>query len=336
MKLLLIEDEPELAKSIRDYLNGNEFVCEWADHFSSAMEKISVYDYDCILLDLMLPDGDGFDILTELRKQNKTDGVIIISAKETLETIEHFAIDKNKPPQFPTANIEEFSRLNKSIGKLIKKNITIYESQREFLENAAHELQTPIAVFQAKIDTLIQRSDVTEDQSKILGSLNDSVSRLARLNKNLLLLSKIDHNTFNEAEQISINELIRNQLAFFTEQAYQKNIQIEKKGDVDVKVKANTGLTGILLRNLLLNAIQHNEQNGKIDIVLTKKKLNIINTGVPHALSRQKLFSRFSKDHASEQGNGLGLAIVKKIADLNHWSVSYTFTNNLHSFSIQF
>ncbi len=86
MKLLLIEDEAELAKSIRDYLNGNEFVCEWADNFSLAIEKISIYDYDCILLDLMLPDGDGFDILAELKKQNKTDGVIIISAKETLET----------------------------------------------------------------------------------------------------------------------------------------------------------------------------------------------------------------------------------------------------------
>lgn len=86
MKLLLIEDEPELAKSIQEYLDGNKFVCEWADNFSSAIDKISVYDYDCILLDLMLPDGDGFDILTELKKQNKTDGVIIISAKETLET----------------------------------------------------------------------------------------------------------------------------------------------------------------------------------------------------------------------------------------------------------
>ena len=86
MKLLLIEDEQELAKSIQEYMNGNKFVCEWADNFSSAIDKISVYDYDCILLDLMLPDGDGFDILTELKKQNKTDGVIIISAKETLET----------------------------------------------------------------------------------------------------------------------------------------------------------------------------------------------------------------------------------------------------------
>lgn len=86
MKLLLIEDEKELAKSIQSYLNGNDFVCEWVDSFSSAIDKISLYNYDCILLDLMLPDGDGFDLLSELKKQNKTEGVIIISAKETLET----------------------------------------------------------------------------------------------------------------------------------------------------------------------------------------------------------------------------------------------------------
>jgi len=86
MKLLLIEDEIELAKSIRDYLNNNDFVCEWVGNFSSAIDKITNYNYDCILLDLMLPDGDGFDLLTELKKLDKTDGVIIISARETLET----------------------------------------------------------------------------------------------------------------------------------------------------------------------------------------------------------------------------------------------------------
>lgn len=86
MKLLLIEDEQELAKSIQEYLNGNEFVCEWANKFSVALDKISNYDYDCILLDLMLPDGNGLEILTALKNQNKTDGVIIISAKETLDS----------------------------------------------------------------------------------------------------------------------------------------------------------------------------------------------------------------------------------------------------------
>ena len=93
MKLLLIEDEKELALSIQKYLTDKDFVCEWVYNKKDAIEKISIYDYDCILLDLMLPDGNGFDILKELKHQNKAEGIIIISAKETLETrIEGFEI----------------------------------------------------------------------------------------------------------------------------------------------------------------------------------------------------------------------------------------------------
>ena len=93
MKLLLIEDEKELALSIQKYLANKDFVCEWVNNKKDAIEKISIYNYDCILLDLMLPDGNGFEILKELKYQNKSEGVIIISAKETLETkIEGFKI----------------------------------------------------------------------------------------------------------------------------------------------------------------------------------------------------------------------------------------------------
>jgi DNA-binding response OmpR family regulator len=86
MKLLLIEDEKELAESILDYLNGQHFVCEWASTLDEALNSISVHRYDCILLDLMLPDGNGFEILHALKKQHNTEGVIIISARETLES----------------------------------------------------------------------------------------------------------------------------------------------------------------------------------------------------------------------------------------------------------
>ncbi len=86
MKLLLIEDEKELAISIQKYLTDKDFVCEWVDNAKAAMDKISIYDYDCILLDLMLPDGSGFEILKELKDQDKPEGIIIISAKETLYT----------------------------------------------------------------------------------------------------------------------------------------------------------------------------------------------------------------------------------------------------------
>lgn len=86
MKILIVEDEHEIAQSIKDYFKSNAIQCETAENYALALTKIESYDYDCILLDLMLPDGNGFDILRELKKKNKTEGVIIISAKETLDT----------------------------------------------------------------------------------------------------------------------------------------------------------------------------------------------------------------------------------------------------------
>jgi DNA-binding response OmpR family regulator len=86
MKILIIEDEQEIAQSIKNYFKTNGIQCETASDCASALTKIDSYNYDCILLDLMLPDGDGFDILRELKNKNKTEGVIIISAKETLDT----------------------------------------------------------------------------------------------------------------------------------------------------------------------------------------------------------------------------------------------------------
>lgn len=86
MKILIIEDQTDIAKSVIDYLKPNGIHCETAATYNVAMHKIGGYEYDCILLDLMLPDGDGFDVLRALKSHHKTDGVIITSAKETLET----------------------------------------------------------------------------------------------------------------------------------------------------------------------------------------------------------------------------------------------------------
>jgi DNA-binding response OmpR family regulator len=85
MKILIIEDEKELADSIATYLKGESYGCEFAGTFKEAIAKTAVYEYDCILLDLMLPDGDGLKILEALKKDNKQDGVIIISAKDAIE-----------------------------------------------------------------------------------------------------------------------------------------------------------------------------------------------------------------------------------------------------------
>lgn len=255
---------------------------------------------------------------------------------QTIEQIEKFEIDKTNQPQLPNTNIEEFYRLNKSIEKLIEKNTSIYRTQREFVENAAHELQTPLAVFQAKIDTLIQRSDVSEEQSVILGSLNESVSRLTRLNKNLLLLSKIENENYNEKQTLVLNDIIEKQLGFYTEQAQFKNISIKTELSHKVFVQSNQTLAEILISNLFMNAVRHNINNGQIWIKLAENSIVFSNTGIPQPLNKEKLFIRFAKANPSEQGTGLGLAIVNKIAAINQWSVSYSFTGNFHSFTVKF
>ncbi len=85
MKILIVEDEKELAQDIVKYLSGQNYVCEVAENYNQATDKIAVYQYDCILLDLMLPDGNGIALLEQLKRENKQDGVIIISAKNSIE-----------------------------------------------------------------------------------------------------------------------------------------------------------------------------------------------------------------------------------------------------------
>ncbi len=85
MKILVVEDEKDLSQSICDYLTNEHFVCEKAFNFELALEKISLYDYACIILDISLPGGSGLDILQELKQNNKIDGVLIISAKNSVD-----------------------------------------------------------------------------------------------------------------------------------------------------------------------------------------------------------------------------------------------------------
>lgn len=253
----------------------------------------------------------------------------------TLEQVEQFELDKNTRSDFPYTDIEEFSRLNLSVNKLLKRNITIYKSQKEFIENASHELQTPLAAFQAKLDTLAQQLPFTNELGKTLSDLNDSVSRLIRINRNLLLLSRIENNQYAALEEISIGEILKKQIAFFAEQAEEGNIGIYLKYTEPCVKKANLTLLEIGISNLLLNALRHNHKNGQIVVSLYKNTLRISNTGASAPLDKEKLFQRFAQP-GSSGGSGLGLAIVKKICDLHGWTVSYLYEENMHIFQLSF
>lgn len=256
---------------------------------------------------------------------------------QTLNYIENFEVDKEEKIELTASKVAEFYRLNTSIKKLAEKNKIIYRNQREFVENAAHELQTPLAVFQAKLETLLQRDDLSEEQFKIIESLNKSIYDLTKLNKNLLLLSKIENDTFEDKKEIIVNELLKKRIPFFQEQAASKMIQLHYSESDPVHLKANIYLVEVVINNLILNAIQHTPESGIIELELTAHQFKIANTSRnSEALPQERLFMRFSKTSNEKSGNGLGLAIVKKICDTNKWDIRYQFEENKHVFIVTF
>jgi signal transduction histidine kinase len=255
---------------------------------------------------------------------------------ETLLVINDFNIEQHLLPPFTSGNTKEFEQLNHALQKLIEQNIMAYQTQKEFTENASHELQTPLAVFQSKLDLLLQNPSLTEEQALIIQQLYEASSRLSKTNKNLLLLAKIENKVFTQKENISIDRLINEVLPYFGEQAEEKEISSTVRFENPLVVFAHKGLSEILINNLLLNAIRHNSEKGKILIHLKNNELIISNTGNGEALQNDKLFKRFSKISENAHSSGLGLAIVDQICKLNGWKVTYYFENNLHHFSISF
>jgi DNA-binding response OmpR family regulator len=144
MKILVIEDEPEMKGLIKQFLESENYVVEEAGDFHSGLDKIVSYDYDCILLDIMLPGGNGLDLLQELKNMNKADSVIIISAKNSLDDkikgLDLGADDYlTKPFHIAELNarIKSVIRRKKSDGRrlLEVENVTINIEERLVLVN---------------------------------------------------------------------------------------------------------------------------------------------------------------------------------------------------------
>ena len=255
----------------------------------------------------------------------------------TLDKIEHFSLESGKEPQFDSTNIKEFLRLNEQLNKLIKENLSIYKQQKEFVENASHELQTPLAVFQSQIDTLLQQPNLTEKEMEIIQSLYSTSSHMSRLNKNLLLLAKMDNEQFEKRKTIDFVNVLYDLLSPLKELAESNGINVSVNINTAFSVNANEILLESLITNLIANAIRHNNtEKRSINIRVDKNIFSISNTGQTDSLDADKIFRRFSRASGEKGGNGLGLSIVCQICKLHGWLVSYDYKNNEHVFTVIF
>ena len=253
----------------------------------------------------------------------------------TLLGLHEYRVDRQPALHLEKSSVKEFNDLNKAIEQLTQRDYQAYISQKEFAENASHEMQSPLAVFQSKLELLMQTKPLNEEQASLIEDLANASERMARLNKSLILLTKIENNQFLEKETVSLEGILKKLKQQYEFQIDQKSIQVEFQVEKDIEIEANRTLTEILISNLLSNAIRHNVQNGRIVLRLRTNELVVQNSGKPYSLDVQKLFQRFQKDSFDSGSIGLGLEIVKKICDLNHYSIKYQYINQLHTFSVQ-
>lgn len=256
---------------------------------------------------------------------------------DSLGKIENYTLEQGIVPEFKKTSTKEFERLNQILTNLIANNLEVYKHQKEFIENASHELQTPLAVFQSQLDILLQEPELTEKQTQVIQSLYSVSSRLTRLNKNLLLLAKIDYEQHVDREEINFRELLDKAIYYLRTLTENEGIDFTVSIQTIPVLRANKILLESLINNLIVNAIRHNvEQNGTISISVNKDSLVVSNTGENQSLDTKKMFRRFNHTSEERKGNGLGLAIVYQICKLHHWKIDYSFQNSIHSFIVRF
>ena len=255
---------------------------------------------------------------------------------KTLNELKEFSYEKPRFKLSSESQLYEFTELNKTLEKLTRKVITDYQSLKRFTEDASHEIQTPLAVIQSKLETLMQYPDLKKDQAELISSTYVYALRISKLTQTLLLLTKIANDQFPDKKAINLAELIREKIKMFEDHILEKQLTLNKDIDPDCFIETNFFLAESLIINLISNAVKHNVKSGTINITLDKNHLEISNSGEKPAVPTTKFFDRFYKTNESSDSPGLGLAIVKEICRLNKWEINYVFEENLHKVIIKF
>lgn len=232
-------------------------------------------------------------------------------------------------------DVTELRQLNRAVEEATNRSEEVYALQKQFIGNASHELQTPLAVLGNRIERLLNSGNLTEEQMQEIMSMLQTQRHIVRLNKDLLLLTKIENCQFTDSENIDIAELLKQHLDMYEEIFEDKNITCKMDVVEECNVVMNGSLANMLVTNLLRNAYIHSANGACIEISLSGGMLSISNDG-EHSLDANKIFERFYQGTKKEGSTGLGLSIVKAVCNLYNMQVFYSFEEKKHKFSVKF
>ncbi len=254
----------------------------------------------------------------------------------TINQIGDYQLSKRQTLPQPNTTIDEFNLLNSNFNNMTQKIEHEYETLKEFTGNAAHEMQTPLAVIANNTDALMQDDLVLKNHHQTIAIIEQSVSRLSRLNQSLLLLTKIENQRFALNETVQWDELVQQKVDELQELITSQGLQIMVEAE-PVATQFSHHLADIVISNLINNAIRYNIKNGSITINLKNKQLVIANTSNLPPLDADKIGTRFYRHPATKlDGNGLGLSIVKQICSVGGYNFKYNYDEPEHCFTINF
>ena len=248
-----------------------------------------------------------------------------------LEWLDNFRLDKKNEPLDNPTNTTEFRKLNVAVNRFAVHSEEIFEQQKQFIGNASHEIQTPIAVCQNRLEMLMEDETLTELQMGEIVKTYQTLEYVSKLNKSLLLLSKIDNSQFAETKEISLNEVLHRYSDDYREVYHYRGITLDIQEKATFRVQMNETLAVVLVTNLLKNAFVHNIDKGMIRVEITSSSIRFGNTGADVALDDKRIFERFYQGSRKREGStGLGLAIVHAICRQCRLQVRYRFLDGMH------
>jgi len=249
-----------------------------------------------------------------------------------LKVLKEYSVASSEPLLLMDSDIHEFHELKRSLDQLMQRGRKDYVALREFTENASHEIQTPLAIIRSKLDRLSQYP-MTEEMANHISQARADVSRLSRINKNLLLLAKLDNGAFDVSDAIDVGTIVDDHLQRMHDLFAARSITV-KLESVPLPATGNRYLFDILVTNMLSNAQKYTNEGGDVLIRIAEPTLTMSNSGPPLDIPERNLFDRFRKGHADQTSTGLGLAIAREICMAHGWTIRYDYTGARHHFIV--
>ncbi len=241
-----------------------------------------------------------------------------------------------KPSPVPvSADVKEFARLGRALQGAVDRSEELVERQSQFIGNASHELQTPLAIIGNRVEWLLDGGNLTDEQAAELFKIQSTLGRAVRLNKTLLLLTKIENGKFPDSVEVDVARLVQDSVEMYSEIYESRQMTVQVDIEDDVKVEMNESLAATLVSNLIKNMYVHSAEGSSGSVTINSGRLIIENDG-EQALDGERIFDRFYQGPKSKGSMGLGLPLVAAVCRTYSLGISYQFKQGRHCFTVDF